>query len=149
ESELFGYEKGAFSGAVNSKPGLLEEAAGGTVFLDEIGEMPLTAQAKLLRALDAKRVVRIGAVRERKIDIRIIAATNRDLERAVEEGTFRRDLYFRLSAAQVVLPPLRERQCELPLLARTFLHDACRRVERPVIAIAPSAMQQLALYGWP
>jgi two-component system, NtrC family, response regulator AtoC len=149
EGELFGYEKGAFSGAVAAKVGLLESADGGTVFLDEIGELPLGAQAKLLRVLETLRVTRLGAVRDRPIDVRIVAATNRDLDRAVAAGQFRRDLYFRLSAAVVALPPLRDRPREVPILARAFLADACAKAGRRSMAIAPCAMLRLVAYGWP
>jgi len=124
ESELFGYERGAFSGAIAAKPGLLEVASGGTVFLDEIGDLPAAVQAKLLRVIETKRVLRLGDVRERTIDIRVIAATNRDLVKDVVAGRFRRDLYFRLSGATLWLPPLRDRPRELPILAEMFLHDA-------------------------
>src|SRR5205807_1143612 len=106
ESELFGFEKGAFSGAVAAKPGLLESAHGGTVFLDEVGELSPSVQAKLLRVLETRRVTRLGSLHERETDIRVVAATHRDLERDVAGGRFRQDLYFRLGAATVVLPPL-------------------------------------------
>ena len=149
ESELFGHEKGAFSGAASTKAGLLEAAAGGTVFLDEVGELPLAVQAKLLRAVEARRVTPVGSLRERELDVRIVAATNRDLDGEVRTGRFRRDLLYRLNAATVVLPPLRERPRELALLARAFLDEACRRVGRATPAIAPSAMRALAAYGWP
>jgi DNA-binding NtrC family response regulator len=147
ESELFGYEKGAFSGAVASKPGLLERADGGTVFLDEVGELSAAAQAKLLRVVEHKRLTRIGDVRERDVDIRIVAATNRQLEREVQAGRFREDLFFRLCGATVVLPPLRERPREVPILARRFL--ASLAPDGKAIEIAPSAMQRLAAYQWP
>jgi len=149
ESELFGHEKGAFSGAACTKAGLLEAAAGGTVFLDEVGELPLAVQAKLLRAVEARRVTPVGSLRERELDVRIVAATNRDLDDEVRAGRFRRDLLYRLNAATVVLPPLRERPRELVLLSRVFLDEACRRVGRAVPAIAPSAMRALAAHGWP
>src|SRR5262249_27682441 len=116
ESELFGHARGAFSGALSAKPGLIEAAAGGTLFLDEVGELPLGTQAKLLRVLENKRLTRVGEVEERAVDVRIVAATNRDLAATVEQGYFRRDLYFRLSGASVWLPPLRDRLRELPLL---------------------------------
>jgi transcriptional regulator with GAF, ATPase, and Fis domain len=113
ESELFGYERGAFTGATSAKPGLLESARGGTVFLDEVAEMPLSAQAKLLRVFDQGEVLRLGANRPRPIDVRFIAATNRDLEVEVERGRFREDLYFRLAATAIVVPPLRDRVAEI------------------------------------
>ncbi len=149
ESELFGHERGAFSGAVAAKPGLLESADGGTVFLDEIGELSPTVQAKLLRVLEAKRVARLGEVRERKVDLRLVAATHRDLEAEIRAGRFREDLYFRLAAATLVLPPLRERELEIPILARAFLDEACRAAGRPPIAIAPATLRRLAAHAWP
>jgi DNA-binding NtrC family response regulator len=149
ESELFGYEKGAFSGAHTQKPGLLESASGGTVFLDEVGELPAAAQAKLLRVLESKRVARLGAVREREIDVRLVAATNRSLEDDIQAGRFRKDLFFRLSAAIVTLPPLRDRPQDLAILARTLLEQACTRHSRPVMTLSPGAMHKLAGYPWP
>ena len=149
DSELFGHDKGAFTGATAAKAGLFESAAGGTVFLDEVGELPLAIQAKLLRALEVKTISRLGEARERAIDVRLVAATNRSLEDEVAAGRFRQDLYFRLSAAPVVLPPLRDRRCEIPLLARAFLADACARGGRPAMTITPGAMQVLLQYGWP
>jgi DNA-binding NtrC family response regulator/pSer/pThr/pTyr-binding forkhead associated (FHA) protein len=149
ESELFGYEKGAFSGAVGQKPGLLETAHGGTAFLDEVGELSASAQAKLLRALEAKRVTRLGSVKEREIDIRVVAATNRKLEEDVQAGRFRQDLFFRLSAATVLLPPLRERPREIALLARSFLDAACARSGKPAKRLASTTVHALARYGWP
>jgi DNA-binding NtrC family response regulator len=149
ESELFGHEKGAFSGAVAAKPGLLEVASGSTVFLDEIGEMSPTTQAKLLRVLETKRVIRVGDVREREIDIRLVAATNRNLADEVRAGRFRQDLFFRLGAATLWLPPLRDRKRELAILAQAFLADACKAANRPPITISDDAMQRLATYDWP
>jgi two-component system, NtrC family, response regulator AtoC len=149
ESELFGHEKGAFSGAVASKQGLLESASGGTVLLDEIGELSPTAQAKLLRALETKRVIRLGDVREREIDIRIAAATNRNLQDDVRANRFRQDLYYRLSGATVWLPPLRSRKREMPILAQAFLREACDTNGREQMTISARAMQLLATHGWP
>jgi transcriptional regulator with GAF, ATPase, and Fis domain len=149
ESELFGHEKGAFSGAVAAKPGLLEAASGSTVFLDEIGEMSPTTQAKLLRVLETKRVIRVGDVREREIDIRLVAATNRNLAEEVRAGRFRQDLFFRLGAATLWLPPLRDRKRELAILAQTFLADACKQANRAPMTISDDAMQCLATYEWP
>jgi DNA-binding NtrC family response regulator/pSer/pThr/pTyr-binding forkhead associated (FHA) protein len=149
ESELFGHEKGAFSGAVAAKPGLLEVASGSTVFLDEIGEMSPTTQAKLLRVLETKRVIRVGDVREREIDIRLVAATDRNLADEVRAGRFRQDLFFRLGAATLWLPPLRDRKRELAILAQTFLADACRQANRAPMTISDDAMQRLATYEWP
>jgi DNA-binding NtrC family response regulator len=147
ESELFGYEKGAFSGATGAKPGRLEAAAGGTLFLDEIGELPLAAQAKLLRALETRRVTRLGAVKEQQIDLRVVAATNRDLAADVKAGRFREDLYFRLCAATVVLPPLRDRPRELALLARHFLERAY--AGRPAPALSMGTLAILSRHRWP
>jgi len=149
ESELFGHEKGAFTGAIASKAGLFESAAGGTVFLDEVGELPLAIQAKLLRALEAKKIARLGDARERPIDVRLVAATNRALEAEVKVGRFREDLFFRLSGAPICLPPLRDRRCEIPLLARAFLAQACERSGRPPMTISPATMQLLLAHGWP
>jgi DNA-binding NtrC family response regulator len=149
DSELFGHDKGAFTGAVAAKAGLFESAAGGTVFLDEVGELPLAIQAKLLRALEVKRVTRLGETRERAIDVRLVAATNRSLEDEVAAGRFRQDLYFRLGGATVVLPPLRDRRCEIPVLAREFLADASARAGRGDMTITPEAMQVLLVHTWP
>jgi len=149
ESELFGYERGAFSGAVNAKQGLFEVATGGTVFLDEIGELSASTQAKLLRALETKRITRLGDIREREIDIRLVAATNRDLLDEVEAGRFRRDLYFRLSGAVLSIPPLRERVVELPVLAETFLAEACTRLGRTPMTISPTVVAILRAHHWP
>jgi two-component system, NtrC family, response regulator AtoC len=149
DAELFGYDKGAFTGAAAAKAGLFESAAGGTLFLDEVGELPLATQAKLLRALEGKRISRLGETRERAVDVRVVAATNRDLEQDVTAGRFRQDLYFRLSGAIVFLPPLRDRRCEIPLLAQAFLDDACMRARRERMTITPGAMQALLTYGWP
>ncbi|HET7501010.1 MAG TPA: sigma-54 dependent transcriptional regulator [Kofleriaceae bacterium] len=149
ESELFGHEKGAFSGAIATKPGLIEAASGSTLFLDEVGELAPAVQAKLLRVLESRRVTRVGDVREREVDVRIVAATNRDLEADVVAGRFRRDLFFRLSAATLDLPPLRQRSSELPLLATAFLEDACRLNGRDVMRISDGAMSVLMAHSWP
>jgi DNA-binding NtrC family response regulator/pSer/pThr/pTyr-binding forkhead associated (FHA) protein len=149
ESELFGYEKGAFSDARAAKPGLLERADGGTVFLDEVGELPLGVQAKLLRALEAKRITRLGDVREREVDFRIVAATNRDLEAEVAAGRFRQDLLFRLGAAVVEIPPLRHRPREVSILARLFLAEACARAGRPALELSEAALARLGAYAFP
>ena len=149
EAELFGYERGAFSGATQSKPGLFESASGGTVFLDEIGELSLPAQAKMLRVLETQRVTRVGEVREREVNVRVVAATHRDLQEEIKARRFREDLYFRLSAATVFLPPLRERPREVALLALRFLASACARCARPPMTLTPAALQALAAYKWP
>ncbi len=144
ERELFGHERGAFTGAVAAKPGRFESARGGTVFLDEIGELPLAAQAQLLRAVETRRVTRVGGLIEHDIDIRLVAATHRDLDAEVAAGRFRHDLLFRIGQATVVLPPLRDRPRELALLARTFLEQACRGANRPPLHLSTSALHKLA-----
>jgi two-component system response regulator AtoC len=150
ESALFGHERGAFTGANAAKEGLLESASGGTVFLDEVVEIPLAAQATLLRVLDQGEVLRVGATRPRPIDVRFIAATNRDLEHEVERGRFRQDLYYRLAAATIVIPPLRDRIAEIGPLAQTFVHGTCRELARPrVPRILPEALAALEQHAWP
>jgi two-component system response regulator AtoC len=150
ESALFGHERGAFTGATAARAGLLESARGGTVFLDEVAETPLAAQAALLRVLDQGEVLPIGATRPRPIDVRFIAATNRDLEREVERGCFRQDLYFRLAAATIVVPPLRERVAEIAPLAHTFVRRTCRDLARGrVPRILPDALELLERHAWP
>jgi two-component system, NtrC family, response regulator AtoC len=149
ESELFGHERGAFTGANAVKPGLLEAAEGGTVFLDEIGEMSLAIQAKLLRVLEDGEVRRVGGLKARQIGARFIAATNVDLETSTRRGRFREDLYFRLSAATVVIPPLRDRPSEIELMARRFARRAAARAGRGPLEIAPEAMALLRTYSWP
>ena len=125
ESELFGHERGAFTGAVGQKEGLLESADGGTVLLDEVGEMPISVQAKLLRVLETREVTRVGSVKPRAINVRFVSATNRDLEQEVLRGTFRRDLFFRLNGISLSLPPLRERVTEIASLAEQFVETWC------------------------
>ena len=149
ESELFGHEKGAFTGAVAAKVGLLESANGGTVFLDEVGEMPLSLQAKLLRVLEQREVLRVGAVRPRAIDVRFVAATNRDLEQEIVRGRFRQDLYYRLNGFSLVIPPLRQRADEIEPLARHFISLSCRQLRRKPLDIAPDAVEALLAYEWP
>ncbi|HTM22744.1 MAG TPA: sigma 54-interacting transcriptional regulator, partial [Kofleriaceae bacterium] len=150
ESELFGHERGAFTGASGAKPGLLETARGGTVLLDEIGEMPLSVQAKLLRVIEDKQVLPLGAVKPRAIDVRFIAATNRDLEAEAARGRFRADLYFRLNGASLLIPPLRSRVDEIRPLAEEFVARACdeRGGGRPP-ALAAEALRWLEAYPWP
>jgi DNA-binding NtrC family response regulator len=149
EAELFGYEKGAFTGAASAKPGLLESGDTGTVFLDEVGEMSLATQAKLLRALANGEVLRVGSVKPRTIDVRFIAATHRDLEALVKSGGFREDLYFRLDGISLTIPPLRERPREIPILAREFIARACARAGIAEMAISDTAGDVLARHGWP
>jgi len=148
ESELFGYVKGAFTGALHGKQGLLEAANGGTLFLDEIGDMPVDMQAKLLRALQEREVKPVGSTERRHIDVRIIAATNRDLDLAIKAGTFRQDLYFRLNVVQIKLPALRERKSDIPLLVMSFLEkfSLSQQTSRD---ISEDAMRQLIAYDWP
>jgi DNA-binding NtrC family response regulator len=146
ESELFGYEKGAFTGAVRSKTGLFQSANGGTIFLDEIGELPLELQAKLLRVLQEKEVRPVGSNQKVKVDVRVIAATNRDLETEYKKGAFRKDLYFRLNVVTVHLPCLRERRSDIPMLAHWFLD---RYAPGDSIQITSSAMKNLLQYDWP
>ncbi|WP_437976615.1 sigma 54-interacting transcriptional regulator [Sorangium sp. So ce295] len=149
ESELFGYERGAFSGAAGPKPGLLEHGSGGTVFLDEIGDLSASAQAKILRAIETRRILRLGDVREREVDIRVVAATHKDLQGEVKAGRFRQDLYYRLGAATVILPPLRERPREILALSRAFLADACARAGREEMVLSTEATELFTAYAWP
>ncbi|MBA3452026.1 MAG: sigma 54-interacting transcriptional regulator [Deltaproteobacteria bacterium] len=149
ESELFGHERGAFTGADRAKQGLLESAHGGTVFLDEIGDMPLSLQAKLLRVLEAREVLPVGAVRPRPIDVRFIAATHQDLVAASQRGSFRADLYYRLNGVTLVLPPLRERAHEIEALARTFIERATHAAQRAPLALSARALALLLAHRWP
>jgi two-component system response regulator AtoC len=149
ESELFGHERGAFTGALQAKPGLLETAAGGTVFLDEVGELSLATQAKLLRVIETREVSRLGSVRPRRIDVRFIAATNRDLEAEVAKGTFRQDLYFRLHGITLTIPPLRARVSEIRPLAELFVRQICRDLGRPAPYIPASIFALFETYAWP
>jgi two-component system, NtrC family, response regulator AtoC len=146
ESELFGYEKGAFTGATRSKSGLFQAANGGTLFLDEIGELPLEMQTKLLRVLQEKEVRPVGSNDKVNVDVRVIAATNRDLEAAYREGTFRKDLYFRLNVVTVHLPPLRERRSDIPMLVHHFLD---RYAPTTHLQVTSAAMKSLLQYEWP
>ncbi len=149
ESELFGHERGAFSGAVQAKSGLLESAATGTVFLDEIGDLSLAAQAKLLRAIETREVLRVGGVRSVALDVRFVAATHRDLRAAVASGGFRQDLYFRINGITLVVPPLRERRDAIPVLAQEFLDAAVARANRPPVNFSPAAVAALSRHEWP
>jgi NtrC-family two-component system response regulator AlgB len=149
ESELFGHVKGAFTGAWKDHAGLLEGAAGGTVFLDEVGELPLDLQAKLLRFLEERRFERVGETTTREVDVRIIAATNRDLAVEVREGRFRRDLFYRLQVIDLALPPLRQRRGDLPELIDHLLQTLCARHRRPPLPLDAAARTALLAYGWP
>jgi transcriptional regulator with GAF, ATPase, and Fis domain len=149
ESELFGHEKGAFTGAIDKRTGKFELAHGGTIFLDEIGEMPLDLQAKLLRVLQEKEIERIGGKAPIKINVRVIAATNRQLEKEVAEGRFRMDLYYRLNVFPITLPSLRERQTDIPLLAHFFAQKSARNLGKPFLGISDSVMEELVRYPWP
>jgi DNA-binding NtrC family response regulator len=149
ESELFGHRRGAFTGAGETRRGHFQLANGGTLLLDEIGEMPVGLQTKLLRALEERKITPIGAERPIDIDVRFIATTNRDLKDAVERGDFRRDLYYRLSVLPVRVPPLRERPEDIPPLAEHFLGEASRRCKKTVRGLAPAALQALVRYPWP
>jgi two-component system response regulator AtoC len=149
ESELFGHTKGAFTGAVADKRGLFEVAGGGTCFLDEIGEVRPGVQARLLRVLQERDVRRVGGTDRFKVDVRVIAATNKDLGALVTEGKFREDLFYRLSVVTISLPPLRERRGDIPLLASHFLEAYAAVNDRPACRIAPEAMAQLVAYDWP
>ncbi|WP_028586192.1 sigma-54-dependent transcriptional regulator [Desulfocurvus vexinensis] len=149
ESELFGYVKGAFTGAVKDKPGRFQLASGGTLFLDEIGELPLGLQAKLLRAIQERQVEPLGGVGAVPVDVRLLAATNRNLVAEVQAGRFREDLYFRLNVLEVPIPPLRERMDDLPLLTAHLLRKLARKNNKPVREVSPAFMDTLARYPWP
>lgn len=146
ESELFGHEKGAFTHAIRSRPGRFELADGGTIFLDEIGEMDLSLQVKILRVLQEKEIERVGGNGCKKVDVRIVAATNRDLEAEVAAGRFREDLYYRLNVIPLHLPPLRERGGDVLVLARYFLSHFCGKKKRPVLALDDDARRVLSAY---
>lgn len=148
ENELFGYERGAFAGAMRTKKGLIEMADGGTVFFDEVGEMPLSMQSKLLTFLDDRKIKRVGGLEDIQVDVRIIAATNRNLEKAVEQGLFRQDLFYRLNVMQLVIPPLRERREDIPILCDYYLDYYNKQFARSIDQVEPSFMRELLLYDW-
>ena len=149
ESELFGHERGSFTGALRAKPGLLEVAHGGTAFLDEVGELPLPAQAKLLRVLESGELLRVGSVRPQTVDVRFVSATNRDLQSEVARGRFREDLYFRLAGATIAVPPLRERPAELAALTSAFVAAVSAQLERTTPSVSDMALAKLRAYAWP
>lgn len=149
ESELFGHRKGAFTGAAYDHPGLFQSAAGGTVLLDEIGDMPLALQAKLLRVLQEREVRPVGALRARPIDVRVVSASHRDLEQRLRDGLFREDLYYRLNVVTMALPPLTERRDDIPALANHFLRQTASRYGKPITSFAPEASELLVAAAWP
>jgi transcriptional regulator with PAS, ATPase and Fis domain len=149
ESELFGHARGAFTGATGDRPGLFEAAHGGTLFLDEVGEVAPAMQAKLLRALQEREVRRVGENKSRAVDVRVVAATNRDLLAEVEAGRFRKDLYYRLRVVELRVPPLRERRDDILPLARAFVAASAERSRRKLGGLSPKAADQLVRYDWP
>ncbi|MFQ5772097.1 MAG: sigma-54 interaction domain-containing protein, partial [bacterium] len=149
ESELFGHEKGAFTGAVGARKGYFELADGGTIFLDEIGEMPLSTQVKLLRVLEGKEFMRVGGSMVRNVDVRVIAATNKDLEKAVKTGEFREDLYYRLNAINIRIPPLRERRDDIRMLIKKFASDFCKQNHIEFEGFTESALRAIEYNAWP
>jgi transcriptional regulator with GAF, ATPase, and Fis domain len=149
ESELFGHVRGAFTGAIQSRIGRFEQAHGGTLFLDEIGDLPLDLQSKLLRVLQEREFQRLGSSETVKVDVRVVAATNCDLERRIDEGRFREDLYYRLNVVPIPMPPLRRRRSDIPLLAAHFVEKICRSEGLGLKRLAADALERLASYGWP
>ncbi len=149
DSELFGHEKGAFTGAISSRKGYFEEANGGTIFLDEVAELPLTTQARLLRVLESGEFIRVGSSEVQKTNIRVVAATNKDMVREVQEGRFREDLYYRLSTVQIAIPPLRDRGQDILLLTRKFVNDFAETYRTPPVTLDESAQRLILQYRWP
>jgi DNA-binding NtrC family response regulator len=149
DSQLFGHRRGAFTGAVSDQPGLVRTASGGTLFLDEIGDLPLDVQPKLLRFLEQHEIMPIGETKPQKVDVRVLAATNADLEQRVAEGKFREDLYYRLSVIRIHVPPLRERREEIPHLSTYFLREALERLGKPDIQLSSETLDVFSQYWWP
>jgi DNA-binding NtrC family response regulator len=149
DSQLFGHRRGSFTGAITDSPGLIRSAAGGTLFFDEIGDLPLDVQPKLLRFLEQGEVMPVGDAHPQAVDVRVLAATNADLEQRVAEGRFREDLYYRLSVIRIHVPSLRERREEIPHLSTFFLRDACERLAKPNIILSPATLDLFARYWWP
>ena len=149
DSQLFGHRRGSFTGAFNDQRGLVRTAAGGTLFLDEIGDLPINVQPKLLRFLEQGEIMPVGETRPQRIDVRVIAATNADLEQRVAEGRFREDLYYRLTVIRLLIPPLRDRREEIPLLTSLFLREASERLSKPDVFLTPETLELLAQYWWP
>jgi DNA-binding NtrC family response regulator len=149
DSQLFGHRRGSFTGAVTDQAGLIRSAAGGTLFLDEIGDLPLDIQPKLLRFLEQGEVMPVGENRPQGVDVRVLAATNADLEQRVAEGKFREDLYYRLSVIRIHVPPLRDRREEIPHLSTFFLREACDRLGKPDVHLSPATLDLFARYWWP
>jgi DNA-binding NtrC family response regulator len=149
DSQLFGHRRGSFTGAVADQPGLVRSAAGGTLFLDEIGDLPIDVQPKLLRFLEQHEIIPVGESRPQRVDVRVLAATNADLEQRVAEGKFREDLYYRLSVIRIHVPPLRERREEIPHLSTFFLRDAAERLSKPDVQLSSGALDAFSQYWWP
>ena len=149
DSQLFGHRRGSFTGAVTDQQGLIRSATGGTLFLDEIGDLPLDIQPKLLRFLEQGEIMPVGETRPQAVDVRVLAATNADLEQRVTEGKFREDLYYRLSVIRIHVPPLRERREEIPHLSTFFLRDACERLGKPDVHLSSPTLDLFARYWWP
>ncbi|MDZ7631609.1 MAG: sigma 54-interacting transcriptional regulator [Gemmatimonadaceae bacterium] len=149
ENELFGHEKGAFTGSVNEKTGAFENASGGTLFLDELAEMPVDIQVKLLRALESRSIRRLGGKKEIPVDIRIVAATNKDIQKAIAENELREDLYYRLAVVEFVLPPLRERGADILILAEAFLQRYSKQNGKRLTGFGDGAREWMAMYPWP
>ncbi len=149
DSELFGHEKGSFTGAHEARKGYFEVANGGTIFLDEVGELPLTTQVRLLRVLETKEIIRVGSSRPQKTDVRVVAATNVNMLQAVQRGNFREDLFYRLNTVPIQVPSLRERKEDIPLLFRFFAHDAASKYKAPPLVLKDDALQLLVAYRWP